>query len=48
MRGHVEELACAIAGGGNDFAVTNEGSTDRNLTALAGGFRFPQRMLHGA
>lgn len=48
MRGHVEEVARAVSGGGDDFAVTNESSTDRNLAALAGGFRFPQRMLHGA
>jgi hypothetical protein len=48
MRGHVEELARAVAGGGDDFAVTNECSADWDLTALAGGFGFPQRILHGA
>jgi len=47
MRGHVEKLACAVAGGGDDFVVTNEGRAYRDFTALAGGFGFPQRLLHG-
>jgi hypothetical protein len=48
MRGHIEELARPVSGGGDDFTVPHEGSPNRNFTALAGSFGFPQRMLHGA
>jgi hypothetical protein len=48
MRGHVVQLARAVAARGEDFVVAHHDGANRNLAARAGCFGLLKRQLHEA
>ena len=46
MGGDIAVGAGAVAGGGQDFAVSDNHRADRHFAALAGGLCFGQRRVH--